>query len=168
MVKIVIKSPYGDKVVQIDNDDLERVSQFSWHIRKIGNHFYVIRREMCGDRRCVILLHRFILGITDPTMIIDHIDHDGLNNTKDNLRIVSYSINAQNMLPYGASKYSGVSMRKACKKKSSFWYSRIKHSYKSYWLGQFPMTPCGELLAAIRYDEKAVELFGSSANVNFK
>lgn len=41
-------------------------------------------------------MHRYILGITDSNVVIDHIDRNGLNNQRKNLRVVSGKINSRN------------------------------------------------------------------------
>ena len=56
-------------------------------------------------------MHRWVLGITDPKIIVDHIDHNGLNNQKSNLRIVSSGINKKNQTTICNNKFhfNGVS-----------------------------------------------------------
>lgn len=154
-----------DLFTTVDDEDFEKASNFKWYLKGSGKNLYASTGRRVGN----VLLHRIILGITDSTIFIDHIDRNGLNNCRANLRIASYSVNAQNMRPYGKSGYKGVSFRKESGLyRKSYWYSRIKCEYKSHWLGQFPPTPCGELLAAVKYDEAAIQFFGKDAAVNFK
>jgi hypothetical protein len=49
-----------------------------------------------GKRSGSCYMHRFILGITDPNIQVDHVDHRGLNNRRLNLRRANYSNNQFN------------------------------------------------------------------------
>lgn len=59
-------------------------------------------------------LHRVILGIEDPNILIDHIDRNGLNNTRDNLRVVTNSENKrnQNVVSNNKFNFNGLSYEK--------------------------------------------------------
>jgi hypothetical protein len=94
--------------------------------------------------------------------MIDHIDGNGLNNCKNNLRVVSNSYNQQNRhyQKKGTSKYRGV----CWSKRDNNWIAAIKKDSKSYYLGQYN----SEVAAAIAYDHKARELYGETAYQNFK
>jgi hypothetical protein len=50
-----------------------------------------------------VFLHRYIMGITDPSIKVDHIDRNPLNNQKHNLRIATTTENAQNKIAKGVS-----------------------------------------------------------------
>lgn len=79
----------------IDTEDFDRVSQYGWCLSDgFKTQDYV--RAFANIKGKIVKLHRFILGITDPCIIIDHIDHNPLNNTKANLRIVTRSENQLN------------------------------------------------------------------------
>lgn len=41
-------------------------------------------------------MHRFIMDVTDPDLIVDHKDRNRLNNTRENLRVINYIENANN------------------------------------------------------------------------
>lgn len=105
-------------------------------------------------------MHRIILGITDSKIIIDHIDHNGLNNQRHNLRICTYSQNACNRNPYRntSSKYKGVTFYK----KTGKWRSVIRYNKKTYSIGSFDT----EIEAAIAYNKKAIVMFGNFAGLN--
>jgi len=56
-------------------------------------------------------MHRFLMGVHHSTLpLVDHIDGDGLNNTRCNLRLVSYSHNQYNrkMQKNNTTGYQGV------------------------------------------------------------
>ena len=72
-------------------------------------------------------MHRYILGITDEAIIVDHIDRNGLNCQKTNLRITNNSINKRNsdILPNNKFHFNGISYEKGVGNRSG----RIKVSY---------------------------------------
>ncbi len=105
-------------------------------------------------------MHRLIAN-APAHLLVDHIDHDGLNNRKANLRLCSIAQNNQNSRPNrnAASKYKGVSWAQSCRK----WFARIRPNRKTIYLGLFT----DEIEAALAYDRKAKELFGEFAYLNF-
>jgi AP2 domain. len=91
--EIVIKDKQQNIIAyaQIDIEDVEKIKNLKWHIKKSRNTNYVAY----NDKGRAVFLHRFILdydGVDD----VDHIDHNGLNNRKSNLRIISHSLNLMN------------------------------------------------------------------------
>ena len=80
-----------------------------------------------------IYMHRLILGLTDPKIHTDHRDHNGLNNTRLNIRAVTQSVNKFNrrgLQEGGANVYRNVYWHKA----SQTWHVQIKRmkKYRSY------------------------------------
>jgi hypothetical protein len=62
-----------------------------------------------GGRQSNILMHRLIMGAPDR-LTVDHIDGDGLNNTRSNLRLATDSQNGGNMrVVKSSSGFKGVS-----------------------------------------------------------
>jgi hypothetical protein len=91
---------------------------------------------------------------------IDHIDHNGLNNQKDNLRICTRKENLRNSRTRSKiSKYKGIKLNTRTGK----YGARIKINGEYLWLG----TCESEELAALAYDKKAKEIFGEFACLNF-
>jgi len=106
------------------------------------------------------LLHRFILGVTHSRVNIDHLDHHGLNNQRDNLRVcVRGENNGNQRKTRGTSKYKGVSWDSARR----MWRAHITIHNKSRFLGRFD----DERDAALAYDASARASFGEFALVNF-
>lgn len=98
-VKIKIYSRKDDSLFAvIDKEDLDKVSKYRWNINKDGYAFSrKSRKEHPEKKQVIIKLHRFVLGLgKNPEIIVDHIDGDTLNNSKDNLRIVTTSQNQMN------------------------------------------------------------------------
>ena len=74
----------------VDAEDAERVSQYRWHVNDNG----YVKGRVTGKN---VRLHRFLLGVeSDNTLMVDHINHDTLNNCKGNLRICSNQENQRN------------------------------------------------------------------------
>ncbi|MBK5242162.1 HNH endonuclease [Clostridium sp.] len=117
----------------VDNEDYKRLSKYKWYANKNFNTFYARRGEKSETKKKIaIQMHREILKISKE-MKIDHIDGNGLNNTKINLRVVTARQNAQNKHTNKSSKYVGVCWSKTNNK----WVSNIKISGKIKYLGYF-------------------------------
>ncbi len=102
-------------------------------------------------------LHRFLLGLTDPKIIVDHEDRNGLNNQRGNLRVATKSQNEANSCKqHGTtSRFKGVSWNK----RGGKWEAQIAHRH----LGCF----ADEMSAALAYDTAARKHFGEFCNCNF-
>ena len=94
-------------------------------------------------------------------MVVDHINHDGLDNRRSNLRVCTIAQNLKNRRPVRGKgvKYKGVIFIKARKK----FRTCIQCGEKTLNLGYFD----DEISAGKAYDEKARELFGEYAYLNF-
>ena len=108
----------------------------------------------------LIRIHRYIMKVTDPKIKVDHINHDGKNNTLENLRLSNSQLNNHNKSKKQntSSKYIGVSL---CKKDKTY-VSSIRFNSKRHYLGSFK----NEIDAAIAYNNKATEFYGTYANLN--
>ena len=152
------------KVALVDDEDFEWLSQWSWSVSSKGGKLYALRRHGIkeGGKGELITMHRVILGDVKG-MDTDHIDGDGLNNQRSNLRICTRAENLRNRkkprvnneIYKGIKKYSGVFRTK--------WRAIIGHSGIVEHLGMFD-TPEE---AAHAYDQAAREYFGNYANLNF-
>jgi hypothetical protein len=144
---------------QVDDDIFDYLNQWKWCVLKGKNNYYAQRTIRINGKRKSLLLHRAIMNISS-IFEIDHIDGNGLNNQRVNLRACNHKQNSRNRHKHkGVSIYKGVSFIKNRNAYSSEMYFNNKHIY----LGYFKI----EEDAAKAYDVKARELFGEFANLNF-
>ena len=154
MTSEIYKIPLRNKDKQIidysvvDKDDYENAKQYTW-CRFNGYAVGKVNNKTTS-------LHCLILGKPDKGYVIDHIDGDGLNNTRANLRFASNAENSQNRPKKEGctSSYIGVSIHPKSKKWTA-WYAIT-------YLGSFD----DELLAAKKYDTYVYLKYGPNANTN--
>jgi hypothetical protein len=154
-----------DKYAIVDAEDYDQLGQYKWYAKKGGNTYYAARGvRVYKDGKYVgvkqILMHRVITN-APAGMMVDHRDHNGLNNRRSNLRLCTREQNAQNSRPRRgtSSRYKGVSREKA----RNSYIVHIRHNGKRISIGRFK----SEIAAAKAYDKKARELFGRFAYLNF-
>lgn len=149
------------KSALVDDLDFEFINQWSWFAVKIRRTFYAARVVYYKSKyHSIVLMHRQILCLTDRKIFCDHIDHNGLNNQKNNLRRSNCSQNAANRssVKNSTSKYLGVSK----KTNSNYWRAKLQSNGKDVHIGCF----ADEKQAAIAYNIKAREIHGEFANLN--
>lgn len=116
---------------------------------------------MRTEKRKAIYMHLEIMSVPDG-MEVDHINGNGLDNRRENLRLCTRAQNRMNSVKRigKSSTFNGVYWHKNCRK----WRASLKLDGKEIHIGYFNT----ELDAAEAYDEKAFELFGEFAKPNFK
>jgi len=146
------------KVSLIDDADYESVAVFSWYARLEGTVWYAIRKAGNGSLRD-IRMHRLLLGAPDG-MQVDHLNGNGLDNRRENLRLCTNRENQQNRAKQSkpsSSRFKGVSYHGRGK-----WQAHIRANGVFRYLGLF----ASEDDAALAYNVAAKEHFGDFARLN--
>lgn len=145
----------------IDDEDFDKVSRYRWYSDVKKRRVYAGRSERGDDGLPrSISMHRFILGHCG-NLGVDHIDGNGLNNQKSNLRICTQTENLrafQRKRHSATSKYRGVSWSSDRKK----WLSQIVVNKKTINLGRYE----DDMDAAKSYNIAAEKYFGAFATLN--
>lgn len=143
-----------NKLASVDDNDWEWLNHWTWAAACYNSIWYAVRSDEAGK---TIRMHNIIMD----GLWVDHIDGDGLNNQRYNLRFATNSQNQMNRgKPRGdySSDYKGVRF-----KGPKSWEARIQVSGTRHQLGSFPT----EEEAAKAYDRAALEYFGEYGRLNF-
>jgi len=98
-----IKIYNADCFALVDDEDFEYLNQFKWSVSFGG---YATRaKEVEGGRYTIIQMHREIMN-TPRGLVVDHWDHNGLNNQKSNLKNCTIHENAQNSKKFFMSNHA--------------------------------------------------------------
>jgi len=148
-------------VALVDDGDYDYLNQWKWHSIKGSRTYYAVRNISIGNGKTIGLkMHRVILNITDPDILADHKDRNGLNNQRYNLRIATKSQNGCNRLSASGSTSAFVGVHWA--KYHNKWRAKIGKGGKQYHLGYFETME----EAALAYNEAAKILHLDFANLN--
>jgi len=148
----------------VDDEDYEYLNQWKWYANKAGRNYYA-ERIICKPKRINLKMHRLLMK-TPKGFQVDHIDHNGLNNQKNNLRNCSFAQNQMNKIMSKNSKYLGLSHFTCNYKGKEYFYIKatIMVNRKKIHLGCFKT----DEEAAYAFDKAAVKYRGEFANLNFK
>ena len=150
------------QIAFIDDEDYELVKNYKWRADwSFGMQAFYARAYfiVINEKYKHIRMHRLILGVTDPKIQVDHINHNTLDNRRSNLRICTASENQYNAgkRKDSTSGYKNVIWHKGAKK----WIARITVSKKRLHLGLFS-TPEEAYKA---YCEAAIRYHGEFAHL---
>ena len=121
------------QVAIVDDEDFEHLSQWKWYALETRNTFYAAHGITIAFKKYQPqLMHHLILDVPKG-YVCDHIDHNGLNNQRNNLRVVTVRQNGQNQRTRKTSVYPGVFWNKPNNK----WCARIRVDKKIKHLGYF-------------------------------
>lgn len=125
-----------DKIAIIDDDDFERLNHYKWHAWWSGYGWYVKRSNKNHHiNRESTLIHREIMN-APKNVQVDHINGDGLDNRKENLRFVTNQQNAFNKK--SAHKNNKLGIKGVCwNKERKKFEAQIMLNYKRIHLGRF-------------------------------
>lgn len=148
-----IELSQGYKAI-VDDDLYDELNQHNWCVHKMrkNNTMYATR---------LIRIHHMVLGFPPPGYVIDHINGNGLDNRRENLRIITTGQNTtwRAIQRNNTSGFRGVSWNKSKKR----WDAKIKVNGKAMHLGRFT----NKEDAARAYDKAAREHFKEFAKLNF-
>lgn len=137
MTAIFLDKQDGSRVeAVIDTADLERVSSITnkWFASEIKGRT-VVSAHALGNQS-TIYMSRWMLGLTDDTVLVDYIDHDTLNNRKSNLLTLTKSGNGlmrKGVNKNNSSGHLGVTWNRKLEK----WLAQITHNRKNIYLGLY-------------------------------
>lgn len=147
----------GGSEVKVDTGDLPLLAPYRWRLRRAkGGNMYVLHVVYKGHKWAQdLLMHRIILG-AQPGELVDHINHDTLDNRRCNLRICTARQNCANRMMARRSKspYKGIHPTPSGK-----WVARANRKH----LGTFDSAE----EAARQYDAAAIATWGEFACINF-
>ena len=144
----------------VDDEDYEVLSQFKWCAKWSPDvqGYYVKRNKVVNSKKLVIYMSRWLLN-APKNLQVDHINHNGLDNRRSNLRLATNSQNLYNSRrSKGRSGFRGVTFEKRTGK----WEARIKVDRKSINLGTFS----DKMQAALAYNHAASALHKEFATLN--
>lgn len=143
--------------IQIDDEDYNKINSYFWQVeyRSIKKD-YRIKAIVNGKR---VYLHRLIMNAPD-NLVVDHINHDTLDNRKCNLRVCTASQNCMNRKSRMSHGFKGVVYRKD----RGTYYAIIIVNGKQIRSGAFKSIED----AAKEYDRLAILHFGNFAYLNFR
>lgn len=150
------------KVAIVSDRDHEWLSQFKWQaLRGYKETFYAAHAVRPKDgKRGVMYMHRLILDAPGG-MQVDHINGDGLDNRRQNLRLATNAENRRNSrIPAdNTSGCKGVYWSNTERK----WQAQISINGQTRYIGRFDFL----LEAALAYDRAAMKHYGAFASLNF-
>jgi len=149
--------PIGGGRTLISEEDLEVVSTRKWCVNKKESGK---RTDYVRETSTSLKMHQFLLGDAPEGQVIDHINGDGLDNRRENLRFCTHSENHANEQKRagGSSVFKGVGFDASRQK----WSAKLMVDGETKNLGRFD----SEVAAANAYDKAALEAFGSHARLN--
>lgn len=163
-----IKLTQGQYTI-VEPQDYEELIKHKWYAVKAGRTFYAVRSiyierpspdSPSRKMRTTVKMHRQIMR-PDKDLVVDHMNHNGLDNRRENLQCVTIEENNRNRIfKEGSSQYIGVHWCEYHKK----WRVRIYINGKKVHIGYFD----SEIEAAKAYDEAAKKYRGSFVGLNFE
>jgi hypothetical protein len=143
----------GGLTAFVDDDDYERVAMHKWYAyaeRRSRREVWYVRGDSAADRQ---LMHRFLLNAPKGTPV-DHRDGNGLNNTRQNIRLCSATQNIANRGPMATntSGFKGVTLHKGTGK----WQAQVQVGGRCVYLGLY-VSP--DLAHAESYERVAASFF---------
>src|SRR5579875_3154451 len=138
MATIEVKAKNSPLTFKISSQDFDLINDYIWYINNDG---YVVRYDKSNSKFKTVLLHREIMKQKEPNidptnLQCDHIDHNPLNNSRENLRYVTASENCRNKKNKITNNiYPGISRCKNFSKRAKKWRAHIEINKYQYNIG---------------------------------
>lgn len=145
----------------VDKEDAAWALQFTWRRKRcaIGRTAYANRSLQRNKKQVILSMHRELMGHPEG-LEVDHINGNGMDNRRSNLRICCH---AQNMVNRPMSKNNKVGYKGVRWDSDRHKYRAvIRHDGKYYWLGSFRTA----IEAARAYNDAALTMHGEYAHLN--
>lgn len=160
MSECLIRLTNGE-FAKCDMADRALLERYRWSPNRCGRTTYAIAHSTGSHKtRKGLKMHRLILNPADG-VYVDHINGDGLDNRRCNLRLATKAQNARNSTfkrAGSSSKFKGVCFRSDTGK----WRAYVRSEGKKKFLGQFE----SEVEAAAAYNAAALKEYGEYARIN--
>jgi hypothetical protein len=142
------------KVAIVNDDDFERLNKFRWYFCKR----YAVRDVIVNGKKETIYMHRLVTEAPDD-LEVDHINGDGIDNRKENLRLCTHAENSRNRgrAKHNTSGHKGVWFSK----QSNRFIAETRLNGKKIHVGSFKTAE----EASEAYKAKALEVHGDFANI---
>jgi hypothetical protein len=148
------------KVALVDDEDFNYLNQWNWCINKDVRTLYAFKGKSQNSNKASSM-HQLLVSVPEG-MEIDHINHNGLDNRKENLRVCTHAENIHNQRTQNRNKTS--QFKGVCwMEKSKRWRARIKVNMEFIYLGSF----ISEIKAALAYDKASKKYYGDFSCTNF-
>lgn len=147
------------KFALVDNEDFEVLSNYSWVYSPDKKTGYAHTTVRLDGKRTTVKMHRMIMS-AKKGLQIDHINHNGLDNRRSNLRECTQSQNQANMnvRSTSSSGIKGVHQRKD----NGRWRAHAFRNGRRVWLGHFNTAK----EAAMAYNNYVLKFDGEFARLN--
>lgn len=148
------------KYALVDDADYNELMQYKWYSGNTSK-FYAFRSKKVGGNWRQLGMHRHIMQPKEGYQV-DHIDNNGLNNQRSNLRVCTQAENSRNKgrRSHNTSGYAGVSFHANTKK----WKAQIAVDKKHIYIGIYKTAE--EAYKA--YCEACLKYHGEFANIKNK
>lgn len=155
---------FGIKTVLLDDADYDLIKSYVWHIQYDKGNFYARCNIRVNGKPKSPKMHRMIMGVSNSDKPhVDHINENGLDNRRSNLRTATIPENSRNTGPNSRSVtgYKGVSLYKVGPQAGKY-VARLRFESKTYLGGYFDTA----IEAAVSYNEMAKKYHGEFAWLN--
>lgn len=147
----------------VDEEDYAEINQHKWHAKNDYRCVYAQRNATVNEKKhgcpSVILMHRQITGFPKDK-VIDHKNHNGLDNRKQNLRVCTFK---QNSINQRLQENKSINYKGVC-------WDKSKNKFKAYFCHNGKPKHIGHFYtateAAEAYNLKTYEVYGEYANLN--